>query len=395
MKNVYIFTVAILLIMAGCGGDSRSDSEGDMLIAVDVTKTYPQKEMILQDFMDVDYIPLETSDEFVNQGVILAIGKEIILVKNQINDGDIFIYDRNAKGLRKINRKGQGGEEYLSISEAVLDEDNGEILVNDFSLGKIMVYDLYGKFLRSFRYENGALYSHLYNYDREKLICYDASLALNKETNKSSYYIISKRDGSLIKDIQIYIKEKKAPTGLEFNYGGIRVSVSSYFPVIPYNDSWILTEYSSDTIFRLSSDYSTIPLLVRTPSIQSMEPSEVLLYLGIITDRYVFMRAEMNQLGSGGMATGILTKDRLVYDMQEKTIHESIVYNGDFSNEKTVDMSMKSINTNEIAFFQKIEAYQLVESYEKGELKDGKLKEIAAKLDAEDNPVIMLVKYKK
>jgi hypothetical protein len=41
-----------------------------------------------------------------------------------------------------------------------------------------------------------------------------------------------------------------------------------------------------------------------------------------------------------------------------------------------------------------LEAYQLVESYKRGELK-GKLKEIAATLNEESNPVIMLIKHKK
>jgi hypothetical protein len=57
-------------------------------------------------------------------------------------------------------------------------------------------------------------------------------------------------------------------------------------------------------------------------------------------------------------------------------------------------MIRNSAANDEIAFQRKIESYQLVEAYEKGELK-GRLKEIAAELDVEDNPVIMLVKYKK
>ena len=56
-------------------------------------------------------------------------------------------------------------------------------------------------------------------------------------------------------------------------------------------------------------------------------------------------------------------------------------------------MSKKTFN-NEIIFQHKYEADDLVEALEKGELK-GKLKEVAAKLKEEDNPVIMLVKYKK
>ena len=94
--------------MTGCG---RGKQSIDDLITVDVSKEYPKKELILQDFMDVEYIALETNDDFVCQGVVLAVGKEVMIVKNQINDGNLYIFDRNGHGLRKINRKGNGGED--------------------------------------------------------------------------------------------------------------------------------------------------------------------------------------------------------------------------------------------------------------------------------------------
>ena len=50
---------------------------------------------------------------------------------------------------------------------------------------------------------------------------------------------------------------------------------------------------------------------------------------------------------------------------------------------------------SKIESWQTFEAHRLVESLENGELKDGKLKEIAAKLDEDSNPVIMLVKHRK
>jgi hypothetical protein len=43
----------------------------------------------------------------------------------------------------------------------------------------------------------------------------------------------------------------------------------------------------------------------------------------------------------------------------------------------------------------RLNASRLVEIYKKDQLKEGKLKEIAASLDEDDNPVIMLVKQKK
>ena len=108
MKQINGILVAILLVVfVGCGGNKQSN---DDLIIVDVSKSYPKKELIIQDFMDVEYIALETTDEFLTQGLVLDVGKEYLLVKNRNSDGDILIFDRKTgKGVRKINRQGQGG----------------------------------------------------------------------------------------------------------------------------------------------------------------------------------------------------------------------------------------------------------------------------------------------
>jgi hypothetical protein len=58
----------------------------------------------------------------------------------------------------------------------------------------------------------------------------------------------------------------------------------------------------------------------------------------------------------------------LVYDRKANAIFKYTVYNDDFSNKKKVDLFMPPVN-NDIAFWNLLEAYQLVESYEKGELK--------------------------
>ena len=67
----------------------------------------------------------------------MAIGKEYILVRNQVRDGDIFIFDRTGKGVTKINRMGQGTEEYVWNYEVFLDENNEEIFVCDNSIKNI------------------------------------------------------------------------------------------------------------------------------------------------------------------------------------------------------------------------------------------------------------------
>jgi hypothetical protein len=92
----------ILLNLAGCGVSKQSTDE---FITVNVTANYPKKGLILQDFMDVEYIALETTDEFLTQGVVMDISKEIMVVRNQIQDVGIFLFltEHPAKWLRKIN----------------------------------------------------------------------------------------------------------------------------------------------------------------------------------------------------------------------------------------------------------------------------------------------------
>ena len=395
MKRTYTIFAILLFVMTGCGGNRQSVNETDGFITVDVTKGYPKKELILQDFMDVEYIALETNDDFLNQGVVMAIGKQFIVVKNNVRDGDIFIYNRNGKALRKVNRMGQGGEEYLNISSIVLDENNDEMFVSDGR--KILVYDLYGKYKRSF----GSSYGSIYNYNNESFICHDISFDNDVEDiDKPPFTIISKQDGSIMKTIQPACQQKRAGrVRLIQRYDITVAAFSTNFPltsIIPWHESWILTVYSSDTIFNYLPDHSMTPFMVRTPSIQSNNPN-AFLSLGILTEHYWFLQTKKPEpeiVGTSPSDAYVLWPETsLVCDRQEKNIYEYTVYNDDFSNQITVNMSQNTIN-DEIAFQQKIEAYQLVEAYEKDELK-GRLKEIASELDEDDNPIIMLVKYKK
>ena len=55
MKWIITIPAILLFALAGCGKDKQSTNE---LITVDVTASYPKKELILQDFMDVEYLSL-------------------------------------------------------------------------------------------------------------------------------------------------------------------------------------------------------------------------------------------------------------------------------------------------------------------------------------------------
>ena len=282
------------------------------------------------------------------------------------------------------------------------------MLVSDFNKRKIYVYDLYGKFKRSFEHKSKYMcYNAIFNYNNDNLICYD------KYNNEIAFVLVSKQDGRITKEIKIPFKEKKFLSQIqrisEDNYvipADIQVPAGSIItgmgrsqapsganrPIIPYNDNWILLEFSSDTIYTLLPDNSLRPFIARTPSIHSMD-TEIMLILRLISDRYYFMESIRNEYNYD-KNTGF-SRDFFMYDKQERSFSRYTVYNGDYSIKKEIYMVGFTPVNNEIEAWYPIEAYQLVESYKKGELKEGKLKEIASKLDEEDNPVIMLVKHKK
>ena len=68
----------------------------------------------------------------------------------------------------------------------------------------------------------------------------------------------------------------------------------------------------------------------------------------------------------------------LIYDRQANTLFEYVMYNADITNKQPGHLvSEVTFGNDEIALDQKLDAHELVESYEKGELK-GELKDIAA-----------------
>ena len=207
MKNKIIaLSVLLSILSGGCVNMQQSKD----LLTIDVTKDYPQKEFALQDIFDIDYIPLDTSRTFTTMGYMQDISKDMIIVRNLklSSDGDIFIFDRKGKGIRKINRQGSGSEEYSFLLRVTLDEEHEELFVVDNRSKKVYIYDLQGNFKRSFKNIEGASYDRVFNLGSDYLICNDGDNLFTDEI-KNIFYIISKQDGRLIKEIHIPYDKKK------------------------------------------------------------------------------------------------------------------------------------------------------------------------------------------
>ena len=201
--------------------------------------------------------------------------------------------------------------------------------------------------------------------------------------------MISKDNGN-VKAINIPYKERISNCVWKIvSDDFVYASTTGNNQIIPYGNEWYLMEPSADTVYALQKDLSIKPFLVRMPSVQEMDPV-VFLFPSILTDDYCFMQV-VEKIWDFNANKGFPRKD-LVYDRQEGMTYECVLHNADYE-ELEISFQVKAF-TAEVPFQIGLEPADLIEALNDGKLR-GPLKEIASRLDEEDNPVILIAKYKK
>ena len=110
-STVFISMFASAIMLASC---SQSADTG--MITIDVEKSYPKKELDINDLWEVKYIALETDSTFlVPGGLPWHVGENKLgFVDNRT--GNLLFFDaKTGKKAFCINRKGPGPEEYKSV----------------------------------------------------------------------------------------------------------------------------------------------------------------------------------------------------------------------------------------------------------------------------------------
>lgn len=400
-KNEILYYLFLFLLFTGCTQKSKQQNNNlsestistslgkkNTLALIDMRKQYPEKEIILQDIADVSYIALESNEEFPFNGKVVALEKDKIIAYN-FRDGNIFFHSGNGKFEKIINRQGGGPEEYAHIGGLAYHGSKNELFVNDIRGYKILVYDSNGKFKRAFKHLPKTRYRDICCFKDELLVCDD----LYRPRNSSTFFTISKKDGSLIRNISSPIANRIEPMIAIIHDKWNQTPVNFHYDSKCFSDMGIVLNcLSSDTIYEYSQESKRLPLVTRIPSVQSMTPAVVLVADGKI-NQYLFlhsMKLELVKKDNSVSGYSFDTKS-YVYDGLQGKVFTPILYNTDYAVKK--DRSLPTSINNGIMINQ-IPAYKLVDLYNKGELK-GKLDKIASKLDINDAPVIMMVKYKK
>ncbi len=143
MKKLVYLSFSFLLLIS-CSTEKKPSN----IPVVDVTKTYPQKEIVLQDIANVEYIPLETKNDALIEDAksVVYCSKDTIIVHNKVK-GDLLFFNGKGKFISNFNRKGQSGEEYIYGFKAVFDKQQKELFISDKygnNKERLLVYDTKG-----------------------------------------------------------------------------------------------------------------------------------------------------------------------------------------------------------------------------------------------------------
>ena len=388
----------LLIVILSCCQSSKKKESGFMseLPVIDVSKNYPEKIIRLQDIADIEYIPLETTDDVLlgQNCVISYISDKYIIVYESLMKHDIFVFDRNGKNISHFNRKGQGGEEYSTIwpGGVVFDDKTEEIFV--FASDRVVVYSLQGKFKRKFT-TSGLYITRAFSFDDESLLVYIEQF---DDIIENPYRLISKKDGSLIAVLEINLPVRysnRVSLPIEFADGQMGTTISNIY--IFYNMQWgndfVIADISSDTIYRLTSKRELTPILVRKPSVHFSEPRKVWTSY-FTTDKFILLQTYVLDLKAleNNIKSSPVT---LIHDFE--TGETNRVKFNDVDLFSTMWLPLAVVvgpndlpkNTTALLFDP-----SLLKMFEKGNLLKGRLKELVSNLDEDDNPVVAIYKFK-
>ena len=242
IKKTHLALLLSIALVCACGSTEKDNEQETANI--DAFRTYPvditiSETSVLNHIESVEVLGLEeTEASLLDNASYVHILKDHIVFRNGYRP-EVFIYSKTGNFLAKIDRKGEGPEEYTSIREHWVNEN----LIQIYDGRRIVSYDMGGEFVKSLTVKNSA--AHLNSLEGGYVA--DVSSAPVEGTLK---YNIAFLNEKLERDTLAVPYTTAKKTGMFW--------LASTFS--KYNDDLLYQHTYGDTIFKLKSK-KAIPLL--------------------------------------------------------------------------------------------------------------------------------------
>lgn len=399
----YFLSCMALVVLAACSNGRKGYVEAKKtsgetmkqlaMPVLDLAKEYSKKTIALQDIADVEYVVLETHDDGLVGSHYTTVTDSLIIT----SDGwsNVVVFHRDGRFSHSFDCKGGSGEEYISFGHNLcVNPQLREIYVYDFERNRIQVYSYGGEYRRTLMVRgDGFVWGTLYPFDSNHLLLEDKNNVGNKfgkPTNPKPYYKVSVADGEMTRlpftaegrignTVNWYDEE----TGQFISYGRSISSVSNI------NGELIIATFVSDTLYAYRGE-CLIPIAKKQNWMkENGEPW--LVTLDGISDKYYLWYAIEKKADIVAWRERTFLQDRYTGACAQIKLIDKNIIDENWRFRHRASASESCVPTN--CFMQCYPAWNLTDLYERGKLQ-GELKEIASKLDAEDNPVLMIATFK-
>ncbi|PKO95377.1 MAG: hypothetical protein CVU12_10295 [Bacteroidetes bacterium HGW-Bacteroidetes-7] len=392
MKKLIFYLVFVFTL--SCSKDNSN------IIIVNTIKNYPLLDLKLSDVADITYIPLKFNKDsimFINDDISknIYVSKDKIIIgdRNRI-DSKLFVYDHRGNLLYQIGRRGRGPGEFLDFFLFTADTISNEVVIYNRNNLSFMIYDINGnhKYDKQLLKGNSDFYQ-IENIGSDYIIGYNyrsSYIAPNVSKNPLGVDVIKGNGKSLVafERKSLSIREIK-----DIYYS--RPYISDNMPGLIWqmtttSNGTYITSFRCDTIFLVGKDLSVTPKFV---DVTEYGHEEITIFPTMETTKYVFFSTEMKYGKSGKLRHFAYDKSSnsifRINNNASEDINKCNFRLALISNEIVLNQFTLTQNHNYAAIL--LTPVFLKKHYE---LLNNDLKTISDRLREDDNPVLMLMKFR-
>ena len=414
------YLIILILISFSCVSKGEKDKATKETVAVketeskdyntaslptlDLLKSYPKKDIILQDIADVEYIPMETTNDVLfsskNLYKTFIEGDTIVIARSE----GVDFFNRKGKFLHSFDRHGGGAEEYKTLTRIGVDFKSKEVYVYDHQFNsRIYVYTFNGDFKRLLKLSDKSIWlEYLLDYDTNYLFSEDTKnvdYEGRKINNKMPYISISKKTGK-VTSFPIVINKRLRNS---YALGVLGIWWIPTEPITKNASEILISDFSLDTIYSLQKDILT-PIIIRK-SQTSDAGFHLISSFDFKTNRYWCWNISEKKINARIFKSALTNKKfdkiesrQIFLDRKENAFYDIDIINTDYLYPTDLNKHPNRVAIHRATLpancaMQILSAEVLVELYNENRLQ-GKLKDVASKLKEDDNPIVMLVKFK-
>ena len=395
MKNITLFFI-LMLALSACTSQPKAPADSTLPV-LDLSKDYPEIKVDIHELGEVEYIPLETTDESIMRvGLYHYISNDYIIVQDL---GVMQIFDRKGKHITRFDHTGPGPKEYHYIHGCKADFRAKELYIYDPK--KIQVYSFSGEWIRTVgNIPEGIRPEFTFDYNEKYLITHNVFHDYwNFEklpVDLTPYYLIDKQTGEFI-PLPLTVKNRisrivhKEIKDISENVAQPIVEKILINPMLANGSDILIADFGLDTLYSYKNDRLT-PIAVQYPSAHSTNPPVVIAPF-FYTDQFLIFKPVEIRYDSKYALQPLDDAPLMMWNRKTNEIYRIQLYDSNRPNRKLKNTmeGMQLENPNQI--FIAHYADKLCTDNEEGKLK-GKLKEVASKLTEEDCHVVAICKLK-